>query len=168
MSRKLTASLIVLALAALASPAVSAQAPESAPSASGEYEKRVLFAPLVTPSLAPRENEPSLFLPTLFRPPVPWLKLDDRYERFVTDVKIQAELQEMEQLFLNPYAGLGQELTAGIETEIGPHGEVRRYYEFAGGRFEFSTAAGPYGRPGTWASGYDYDSWLGNSNRNDR
>lgn len=168
MSRTLTAFLTVLALAALVAPAVPAQDAETAPPTSGEYEKRVLFEPLETPSLAPRENEPSIFRPTLFRPPVPWLKLDDRYESFVADVEIQAELQEMEQLFLNPYAGLSEELTAGIETEIGPYGEVRHYYEFGGGRFEFSTSAGPYGRPGTWATGYDYDSWLGNSNRGER
>lgn len=141
------------------------QAPGAGESPVPQYEKRVLFAPLQVPSIAPRDDGPSLFHPTLFRPPVPWLKLDDRYESFIADVEIQAELEEMEKLFLNPFADMGRELTAGIQTEIGAHGEVVRYYEFAGGKFEFSTSSGPYGRPGTWGSGYDYDSWLGNSNR---
>jgi len=135
---------------------------ESAPPA---YEKRVLFAPLQVPSLAPEKDQPTLFVPALFRPPVPWLKMDDRYESFVGNAEIQAELQEMEQLFLNPFGELGQELTAGIQTEIGAYGEVVRTYEFAGGTFEFSTSAGGFGRPGGWGSGYDYDSWLGNSTR---
>lgn len=135
---------------------------ESAPPA---YEKRVLFAPLQVPSMTPEKDQPTLFVPALFRPPIPWLKLDDRYESFVGNVEIQAELQEMEQLFLNPFGELGRELTSGIETEIGAYGEVVHTYKFGGGRFEFSSSAGPYGRPGSWGTGYDYNSWLGNSNR---
>lgn len=158
---------IVLLLAALCPIDASAQDAAAAAEGSGtpSFEKRVLFAPLTVPSVAPRDNEPTLFVPALFRPPVPWLKLDDRYESFVGDVAIQAELQEMEQLFLNPYADLGRELTAGIETEVGAYGEVVRYYEFAGGKFEFSTSGGGYSRPGAWAGTYDYDSWLDRSNR---
>ncbi len=139
--------------------------PDAEESPAPAYEKRVLFEPLHVPSAGPRDDGPTLFVPALFRPPVPWLKLDDRYESFMEDVEIQTELQQMEKLFLNPYESLGRELTAGIKTEIGAHGEMVRYYEFAGGKFEFSSAAGPYGRPGSWGSGYDYDSWLGNSNR---
>jgi hypothetical protein len=132
---------------------------------SPDYEKRVLFEPLQVPSVARDRDQPTLFLPALFRPPVPWLKIDDRYESFVSDVKIQAELKDMEQLFLNPYSDLGNELTAGIQTEIGAYGEMVKTYKFGGGRFEFSSSAGPFGRPGGWSQGYDYDSWLGNSTR---
>jgi hypothetical protein len=159
MRKLLAMSLAALVLGALCPACGLAQEQEDA------YEKRVLFAPLQVPSAASRDDGPSIFLPAFFRPPVPWLKLDDRYESFMADVEIQAELEDMEKLFLNPFADLSSELTAGIKTEIGAHGEMVRYYEFAGGKFEFSSAAGPYGRPGSWGSGYDYDSWLGNSNR---
>ncbi len=163
MRQMITASLAVLILALLCPPCSPAQ--EAEPAA---FEKRVLFAPLEVPTAGPRKDEPMLFHPTLFRPPVPWLKLDDRYESFVSDVEIQAELQAMEKLLLNPYADMGRELTAGIRTEVGAHGEVVRTYKFGGGTFEFSSSAGPYGRPGVWGTGYDYDSWLGNSNRGNR
>lgn len=144
------------------------------PAAAGEesalpatFEKRVLFAPLQVPSMALDKDQPTLFVPALFRPPIPWLKIDDRYESFVGNAEIQAELQEMEQLFLNPFGELGQELTAGIQTEIGAYGEVVHTYKFGGGRFEFSSSSGGFGRPGGWGSGYDYNSWLGNSTRSD-
>jgi len=127
------------------------------------WEKRVLFEPLQVPSLAPAEDAPTLFLPAFFRPPVPWLTVDDRYESFVTDVEIQAELQNMEKLLLNPFEGLSQELTTGIQTEIGPHGERVQTYRFGGGRFEFSASSGRFGQSGIWGDGYD--SWLGDSNR---
>jgi hypothetical protein len=160
MRKQLTFALTLLALAVWLCPIESpAQDPEAV-----SYEKRVLFEPLQVPSAAPRKDEPSLFLPALFRPPVPWLKLDDRYESFMENVEIQTELQKMEQLFLNPYQDLSRELTAGIKTEIGAYGEEVRYYEFAGGKFEFSTSSVPFGRPGGWGNGYNYDSWLGNSN----
>lgn len=163
-----TLRLIVLILAAMLCPS-RALAQDPAPGTEGSpspaYEKRVLFEPLQVPSAAPRDDEPTLFVPALFRPPVPWLKLDDRYESFIDNVEIQAELQQMEKLFLNPYEGLGRELTAGIQTEIGAYGEEVRTYEFAGGKFEFSSSAAPFGRPGGWGNGYDYNSWLGNSNR---
>lgn len=159
MRRQLLFPLIVLTLVLFCPADSPAQDSEAT------YEKRVLFEPLQVPSAASRDDGPTLFAPALFRPPIPWLKLDDRYESFVGNVEIQAELEEMEKLFLNPYAGLGAELTRGIQTEIGAHGEQVRYYEFGGGKFEFSSSAGPYGQPGTWADGYDYNSWLGNTNR---
>jgi len=167
MRRQLSVHLFVLILAVLLCPD-HALAQDPPPDADGSpapaYEKRVLFAPLQVPSVAPGSDGPTLFVPALFRPPVPWLKLDDRYESFIDNVEIQAELKEMEQLFLNPFADMGTELTNGIRTEIGAYGEVIRTYEFGGGKFEFSSSGGAYGRPGAWAGSYDYESWLGNSN----
>jgi hypothetical protein len=156
MRQSVSISAAILALALLWPATATAQEPDAG------WEKRVLFEPLQVPSLAPAEDEPTLFLPAFFRAPVPWLTMDDRYEVFIADMDIQAELQSMEKMLLNPYEGLSQELTTGIQTEIGPHGERVQTYHFGGGRFEFRASSG-HGQSRLWGDGYD--SWLGDSNR---
>lgn len=159
-------TLLFLPPLASVSPAVRAQE-------TGLSEADLLEQELLLRNPAKAEAKPAgspatagLFVPAWFRPPVPWLKLDDRFEDFVTDDAIRKQVRSLERSLLNPLGGMAQELATGVQWERDAYGRLVRKMKVGG--FEFSTSAYQPGFTGTErfslfggeTEGYDYDAWL--------